>query len=39
MLVAPKVSKETGYINWDEFTCEYIERLWRAVGHRVGTGW
>ena len=36
MCLAPKVAKETGYVKWNEFTCEDIERLWRAIGHRVG---
>ncbi|CAB3993715.1 methionyl-tRNA formyltransferase, mitochondrial-like [Paramuricea clavata] len=33
---ALKVSKEMGYVKWSEFTCEYIERLSRVIGHRFG---
>ena len=33
--IAPKVGKEMGFVNFETWTAEYCDRVYRAIGKEV----
>lgn len=33
--IAPKISKEMGFVNFETWTAEYCDRVYRAIGKEV----